>query len=234
MPCLTKLKSYAEGYEVNEILVDNRTNSYSSAAKAYNAEIRKHWNEVGDLIIFVHQDVAFDDDAWIRRLISEYENDAGGGGVWGAAGMSALGRTLSNLKYLETKNYITRTQICEKTEVFSVDECCFVIPRKLFTQIQFDEKNCHHWHLYAVDYCYEAKRLLGVCAYVFPETIYHKSRAGADGLSTDKHFLCTMWRLIRKYRRFVPVIYTPCCIIKTSYPSALLKLIRMHIKNILQ
>lgn len=66
------------------------------------------------------------------------------------------------------------TQLKEKTEVESLDECCFAMTKKIYNKVRFDEETCSHWHLYAVDFCYEARRKIELKSYVIPELIYHK------------------------------------------------------------
>lgn len=204
-----------------KLLIDNREGKYASCAKAYNAEIEQHWEELGDILVFLHQDIAFDDDVWLRRI--ETELSATPNQLLGFAGMLKAGRTVSNLRYHRTKEYITRAQVAEKTEVESLDECCFAMTKEMYRKIRFDEKTCHHWHLYAVDFCYDARRRLGAKSYVLPETIYHKEEAGS-GLSTDRHFLRSIWRMRCKYRKDYPMINTPCYIMSTQLLLCLMKM----------
>ena len=151
--------------------------------------------------------------------------------ILGVAGMPKGGRTISNLKYLKTGKYITTTQVAEKTEVHSLDECYFAMTKELYFKMKFDEQTCSHWHLYAVDFCYEARRKYGIKSYVLPESIYHKMD-GASGLSTDIHFLWTMFKMTRNYQKEFNIIYTPCYIVSTYYPKTIFKLCRSILKNL--
>lgn len=211
------------------ILIDNRNMKYQSCATAYNREIDNNINTIGDILIFLHQDIAFDDDRFQQRVI--YELSENPNQIIGAAGMPTTGRTVSNLKYLYTKDYITATQLEDKTSVMSVDECCFAMTKELYLKLLFDEKTCDSWHLYAVDLCYAARRKFGVESYVLPETIYHKYD-GTTGLNTDTSFLWTMWKLTRKYRYNFEIIYSPCYIVATNTIGAISKILRTTIRNI--
>lgn len=213
------------------LLIDNTKSRYASCAEAYNKEITRHLHEMGDILIFLHQDIAFDNNEFERRIVEELESDPNQ--IVGFAGMPRSGKTVSNLKYQKTKKYITSTQIREKTEVLSLDECCFAMTKELYLKLRFDERACSHWHLYAVDICYEAKRRFGTTSYVLPETIYHKCD-GTSGLFTDHHFLWTMWKLIRKYRHDYTSIYAPCYIVSTKYNAALVRLFRSVINNMIR
>lgn len=225
---LRSLENVRGGGQIDTLIVDNTGHRYHSCAQAFNSELRAHWDELGDILVFLHQDIAFDDDAWMKRIEAELAADPNQ--VLGFAGMPKAGRTVSNLRYRQTGEYITATQVAEKTEVESLDECCFAMTRELYGKIGFDEKTCDHWHLYAVDFCYEARRRQGAKSFVLPETLYHKENDSA-GLSVDRHFLSAIWKMTRKYRRFTPTIYTPCYITSTHWLQALLRIARTMVKN---
>lgn len=215
----------------NTLLIDNTQRAYKSYAEACNYEIKKHINEIGDILIFLHQDIAFDNDIFQNRIIQELQSIPNQ--LVGFAGMPSTGKTISNLKYQLTKQYITTTQIREKTEVLSLDECIFAMCKNLYLKLLFDEKTCTNWHLYAADICYEAKRQLGIKSYVLPESIYHKYD-GTTGLYVDRYFLWTMWKMVRKYRHDYDIIYTPSYIVSTQRHTALLKFIRSIIRNLIR
>lgn len=218
------------GGKTKILLVDNTGHRYASCAQAFNSELRAHWQELDDVLVFLHQDIAFDDDSWMRRIERELAADPNQ--LLGFAGMPRTGRTVSNLRYRQTGEYITTSQASGKTEVESLDECCFAMTKELYRKVGFDEKTCDHWHLYAVDFCYEARRRLGVRSYVLPETVYHKEN-GSTGLNTDRHFLRGIWRMRRKYHRDCRMIYTPCYITSTRLLPCLMRLSKSMVKNYL-
>ena len=194
------------------LLIDNRGNTYKSAAEAYNNSISKNKEKLGDILVFLHQDIAFDTiDFWIH-LVKEIQMDDNQ--IIGAAGINVAGEVISNLKYLEDKSYITEHQISKKEEVLSLDESCFAISNVLFQKIGFDERVCNHWHLYGVDLCYSAREKYETRVSVLPAEIYHKERQG--GLSVDKYYLSTLWKVIKKHKPFTDRIYTSCYTIKTN------------------
>ena len=232
LPSLDKLvsKDEATGYKFNRILIDNTGGRYRCASEAFNTEIELHSEELGEILVFLHQDIAFDDDRFFRHMIDFFSQHPNS--VLGAAGMPEAGCTVSNLKYIKTKQYITPVQTEGVAEVCSVDECCFAIPRELFQKLHFDEKTCFHWHLYAADFCYDAKRRFGTGVYVLPDSIYHKQEEG--GLGCDQYFLRTMWRMIRKYRKDFDSIYCSCYIVKTSFLPSVIHLAKSYVRNIIK
>lgn len=214
--------------QYTHLLIDTNKKGYKSAAQAFNRELAAHYNQLGDILVFCHQDIAFfNQDLWIRAE-KEFRKDMNQ--LLGIAGMPKTGHAVTNSKLLDNDRYLTSVQTKEKKEVESLDECCFMIPKSIYKKLKFDEKICHHWHLYAVDYCYAARIQYGTRSYVLPESIYHKKNAEGS-LTTDNHFLKSMWKMTRKYSNCVNRIYAPCYIIPTNIIESILKLSRTFVKN---
>lgn len=228
-PSLEKLS--LEGVDYNAIFIDAQKNHYHSAAEAYNTEVRKKEGQLKEILIFLHQDIAFDDAQLFLSIIRELTVNPNQ--IIGVAGMPTNGKTVSNLKYKESGCYITATQISEKTEVCSVDECCFALTRDLFLRLFFNERICDGWHLYAVELCYRAMTQCNIPSYVLPDSIYHKMN-GSVGLSTDTSFLMTVWKIAKEYKNNVTRIFSPCYIVSTSFIPCLLKIGRTFLKNLIR
>lgn len=214
----------------NIILINSLDEGYKSAAEAYNRTIEKRKDKIGDILIFCHQDIAFDNIAFLQNIMSELTQNPNQ--ILGFAGINKKGSVFSNLKYLENKLFITRNQLKEKTRVLSIDECCFAMTKVVYESLGFDEYVCNHWHLYAVELCYNARRN-GIPSYVMPDIIYHKKNNN-DGMSTDKYFLKSMWRLIKKYKKRIDCIYAPCYICSTNLLIGGFKLLRTYTKNLIK
>lgn len=152
--------------------------------------------------------------------------------ILGVAGMNPGGSTISNLRYRNDNSYITRQRVSNPTIVASLDECLFAVSKSLLSKLKFDEVSCFHWHLYAVDICYEAVRSFRTEIMVIPESIYHKEYE--RGLTSDKYFLRTMWKLTRKYRHDFLTIDTPCYHVSTHPVSAMVRLIKTYLRNIIK
>lgn len=216
-------------YKINTFYIDNTAHKYKSAAEAYNRTLEKYWDQLGEIVFFSHQDIAFDDDLFLKRIIammSENENR-----IIGVAGMNPGGSTISNLRYRGDGSYITQQRVHTPTCVASLDECLFAVSKSLLSTLKFDEMNCFHWHLYAVDMCYEAMRSFKTEVIVISESLYHKEYE--HGLTCDKYFLRTMWKLIRKYRHDFQTIDTPCYHVSTRMLPAIIRLGKSYLKNIM-
>lgn len=214
----------------NLILINTKEEGFKSAAEAYNKTIEQRKHEIGDIIVFCHQDIAFSNGEFINTLVEEFKNNPKQ--IIGFAGITSSGTVLSNLKYRKGDKYITRHRVKEKTPVCSVDECCFAITKNNFLMIKFDEKTCNNWHLYAVDLCYNALSH-DISSYVIPDIIYHKEDETL-GQKTDNNFIYCMWHLINKYRDRFPRIYAPCYICSTNPLIGGFKLLKTYIKNIIK
>lgn len=209
------IKSRSPNDYLSYLLIDNISHRYKSAAEAYNNEIKKNCDLLGDILIFSHQDIAFDDGNFLNTFDKVFSNR--GDVILGMAGVASDGLVYSNLRYYYTNSYIIPLQSGWNgiKQVVSVDECLFAINKSLFLKLWFDEQTCFHWHLYAVDLCYSAMSHYDAKSYVIPDKLYHKEY-GPGGLTTDLLFLRTIWRLANKYRKEYKRIYSPCCRTKTS------------------
>lgn len=225
------LQSYArlDKNLCNIILINPAEKRFRSAAEAYNKTIEQQKKELGEILVFCHQDVAFDNSSFLDSIISELSEEPEQ--ILGFAGMADNGHVVSNLKYQGNKSFITRNRLKEKTKAISLDECCFAMTQSTYFKLRFDEKVCNHWHLYAVEMCYNARRN-GFQSYILPDTIYHK-KDGSEGMHTDKHFLASMWRLTKKYSKDFDYIYAPCYICRTNRICAAIKILRSTLRNLL-
>lgn len=212
--CLLKSLEKQET-DYNLILIDNRENKFSSAAKALNFAAKKASSEY---LIFVHQDVSLSKENWLEST-EEVVDQIKSLGVAGVAGKSQERKgIIGNI----TEGIPPRSagiNINKPTEVQTIDECLFIIPRKLFDEYQFDEELCDGWHLYGVDYCLTALEN-GFKVYVLPNEIYHQS----TGFSFSNDYFTTLKLLFKKHRDF-PVVYTTMETWYRSYPLTIQKIL---------
>ncbi len=230
LPSLQLVKS-AYGENVNWLIIDTNQKKYPSAAAAYNHELEENKQVLGDILIFCHNDIAFENTDFHDFVVKTLLRDSNQ--IIGVAGKDEHNKVPSNLRYFANKEYITRTRIEKPMEVCSVDECCFAMTKELYTKIKFDEATCYHWHLYAVDFCYAASLYRNTKVIVSDVSIFHKM-SGDSGLYTDSKFLKTMWRMVRKYHHQVKVIYTPCYLCHTNYLQALLEIGKTTLENLIK
>jgi hypothetical protein len=151
-------------------------------------------------------------------------------GIAGVAGKSEDRKgIITNIKCGTPAKLAGEIQIKNPTKVQTLDECLVIIPKSVFSVLQFDEKTCNDWHLYTVDYCLSCKRL-ALDVYVIPVVIYHKS----DGIFTKSRlqilkslrvfpesYYVTLEMVLKKHRSQYKRIYTTCGDWSTSQPIIL-------------
>lgn len=223
---LKSLNCQTSNFEL--IGIDNTSNKFKSAAEALNYGGRKAKNKY---IMFAHQDVSFLSDSWLENT-EKFLDSITNLGIAGVAGMSECGS--SNPE--RGRNIITHgippevwpwsNQIQKPEQVQTLDECLVIVPKSTFDVLEFDEKTCNGWHLYAVDYCLSAKER-GFGVYALPVDLYHLSSAVSKkkfpsliGPLPDEYYK-TLDTLIKKHRKKYKKIYTTCGDWDTSYPSIL-------------
>jgi hypothetical protein len=59
-------------------------------------------------------------------------------------------------------------------KVQTLDELLLIVPRSVFSKMQFDEETFDGWHCYGADYCLSVKQM-GLSAYVLPVLVYHRT-----------------------------------------------------------
>ncbi len=204
---LKGLKCQQTLYEL--IILDNNNDRFKSAAEALNYGGKK---AKGKYLMFVHQDYDLESDKWLvdsEEIINKLENV----GVVGVAGKYDR-NMISNITTGIPPVMAGPIQIEEPEKVQTLDECLFIIPKKIFEEIHFDEVVCDNWHLYATDYCLTAKKS-GYNVYVIPLGGYHAS----PGYSFSPHaYYSTLKKLIKKYKGDYKWIYTSTGSWSTVYP----------------
>ena len=185
---LKSLKIQKSDYEL--ILVDNRNNKFKSATSALNFGAKK---ATGEYLIFVHQDIIIDNPNWLEETISEIKK-LDNPGIVGVAGKTNTRFIRTNILHGTPPKKVTPFPL-EKPEIAStVDECLFIIPKKVFDLLQFDEQTCFDWHLYATDYVLSVKKL-GFNPYIIPTNLVHTS----EGASMSEGYYETMKKLQIKH-----------------------------------
>ncbi|HEY4501191.1 MAG TPA: glycosyltransferase [Candidatus Paceibacterota bacterium] len=186
---LASLQKQTAQFEL--IAIDNTAERYKSAAQAFNSEIR---NPKGEYILFVHQDVDFGDDTeWLRTAEEEVRKllDAG---IMGVLGVDFEGNFRGYISDCGEKRV---KKEAGAVEVQSVDELLFIIPKRVFDTIKFDEVAFDGWHLYGVDYCITVQQH-NLKTYVIPSFVYHRS-VGTNRIDIIKY----QRRLFLKYKSLV-------------------------------
>jgi GT2 family glycosyltransferase len=226
---LKSLKNQTAEFEL--IGIDNTSNEFKSAAAALNFGGNKARNKY---IMFAHQDVSFLPNSWLEDT-EKFLDSTGSFGIAGIVGMSEIGssnqkRGRNIIKHGEPPEAWSWGNRIQKPEpVQTLDECLVIVPRSTFDVLQFDEKTCDGWHLYAVDYCLSAKER-GFGVYVLPMEIYHLSKGAVNkkkfklinGPLPDDYYEI-LEKVIKKHADTYKIIYTTCGEWNTLYPVTLQK-----------
>ena len=217
---LKSLNEQTVGFEL--IKIDNTSGSFKSASEALNYGSKK---ANGEYIMFVHQDVDLCSSTWLEeaeKMLDSIPNL----GIAGVAGMKAKKGVLTRIEHGEPPIWAGSILIKKPEEVQTLDECLFIIPKSAFKSLQFDEKICDDWHLYAVDYCLSVKEL-GYDVYVIPMYVYHLSTGTKpkNKLQTvldlgpfPKGYYLTMKKLLQKHKGYYKRIYATGGGWNTLYP----------------
>jgi len=176
--------------------IDNTLKRFSSAAAAFNSQIREIH---GDFIIFCHQDVEFKDEKTLVKMEKYLISIGNCLGIAGVAGMGFKGQKIGNIWDCD-KNW--GKFIDKPEEAQTLDEVLFIIPKQVWSKYQFDADNFDGWHLYGADYCLNMLKL-GLKVYVLPIFVYHHAKRGGNVRDLYKY----QRRLYKKYRQ---TIYTTC------------------------
>lgn len=163
--CLDRsLEEHADEAEVEYLPVDNVDGSFATAGAALNhgASLASH-----DYLVFVHQDVYLHSLRALEEAAGLLASDQGIGLV-GASGITSTGQLAGRIR---DRVLLTGERAREPTDVDSLDEVLFVVPRRLLEREPLPELPELAWHAYAVEYGVRARTLgLRVCAVDIPLT----------------------------------------------------------------
>ncbi|KKI00364.1 family 2 glycosyl transferase [Methanosarcina sp. 1.H.T.1A.1] len=207
---LKSLENQTLDYEL--IIVDNTKGTFKSAAEALNYGGRKAKRKY---IMFVHNDVSLSSNKWLEeteKMLDSLSNL----GIAGVAGKKNHDGVMTNVTHGDPPKLAGKISIQSPIKVQTLDECLIIIPKCVFEVLQFDEKVCDNWHLYAVDYCLSVK-ILGFDAYVIPKGIYHRS----SGYSMSEIYYVTLKKVSNKHNKSYKNVYTTMGDWNTSNPLIL-------------
>lgn len=174
------------------ILIDAKQYGFNSAAETLNYAGSK---AKGDYLIFVHQDIVFENDFVLKKINDYCENIEFG--IAGVAGCIFNGKKIlavSNICHGTKHERVSQCEISEPKEVVSVDECLLIISRKVFDRMKFSEIG-RTWHLYGTDYSIKCQ-IEGYRVIVLPVShIWHMS----NGASLNANYFDAIQELARMY-----------------------------------
>ena len=200
-------------------VVDAEAEKLTGCAAALNAGAA---DTTAPWLLFVHQDVAFDDPQLLRRAVDLMTPlaDLGVAGPVGTARRRANGsphRVMGRWQSGEERRLIDLAPIVHPQPAQTLDEMMLLVPRGVFDRLQFDPTACPGWHLYGSDYSLSVLRL-GLRAYALPLLVHHLSSGRLDA-----GYFTTLRRLVRKHRDQASAICTPFGCWPTRLPPATLR-----------
>jgi hypothetical protein len=138
--------------DVDYIAVDNTGHAFSSAGAALNHGVRQARHAV---VVLVHQDVYLHSVARLVTVARTFVDDPGGG-LLGANGVTAEGRSVGRLR---DRVQLIGAPAPAPTAVDSLDEVLVLAPRELLLEHPLTEDPDLAWHAYAVEYGLRLRRL---------------------------------------------------------------------------
>jgi glycosyl transferase family 2 len=153
-----------DGSAVEYIPIDNVDGSFETAGAALNrgAALANH-----NTLVFVHQDVYLHSLRALEEAAGMLADDQSIG-LLGAVGVDAAGKVVGRIR---DRVVLVGEAPRQPTDVASLDEVLFMIPRRLFERESLSEISELGWHAYAVEYGLRARSLgLRICAVNIPLT----------------------------------------------------------------
>lgn len=189
-----------QSYQIEWVMIDNSRGSYSSAASALNAGAQI---STTDILIFLHQDIEFDNENTLDLICQEAKK----GKIVGVAGRKINGGALvTNIDDgLNGERHHSYPFQSSYEDVLTCDECLIAMTREVYNNVDgFNETVFDGWHFYGVDLCLRAYKK-GIQSCVVPSKLWHKSKG-----SHDKNWKRYEEKLRRIYRNDFQVIFYPC------------------------
>lgn len=203
-------KQTNNSYEL--IVVDTLLQRFDSASQALNFGAEK---AKGEYLVFLHHDIIFDAVDFLNSLALMVKSRSFCiAGVAGIIKGSSPNRcsALTNIVHGEEKETpLCAVSISEITPCDTLDECFFVIPKKVW-QTRPLSVFYPSWHLYAVEYSLWANHEDPGSCVALPLTLWHKSK----GVSFDESYYRAVSVLRKLYKPHYDVIYSSCGIWPTS------------------
>lgn len=189
--------------DIDYVMIDNRENTFSSAAAALNYGTAK---AIGEVYVYLHQDVEFLTETALEQIYDFAIKNRNV--IFGAAGVKRRYKKSDNIIILtsiyagEEKN--KNNKLRTPTDCFTLDECLIACYRDVMKKVSFDEKVCDGWHLYGADFCLQAGLIPNLKVMVLPMPyVWHKSSGNAD-----ESYRNTQDRLAKKYKGKYRIINT--------------------------
>lgn len=200
--------SIQENVDIDYVLIDNSNSKFKSAAQALNFGVKK---AIGDVIVFLHQDIVFLDSNQLSNMFDFAINNRNI--IFGAAGVQHKHYNLGIISSIYEGPYKNKyNSLIQPKMVYTLDECLIGCHRDCLSKVSFDEVVCDGWHLYGADLCLQANLVDGMSVMVLPMNIWHKSTGNAD-----KSYYITQNKLGKKYSHKYKIINTTNGFVYTNF-----------------
>jgi Glycosyltransferase like family len=133
-----------EASDVEYLPMDNVSGAFTSAGAALNHGVSLAKN---DVVVFVHQDVFLHSLTALKEAAGQMA--AGRFGLLGAVGIRPDGRIVGRIR---DRVVLLGDDVEQPTDVDSVDEVLFMVPRSQLLRDPLTESPDMAWHAYAVEY----------------------------------------------------------------------------------
>jgi len=178
-----------QGVQYTLLAVDNSQNRYGGAREAFLAQLDRVQTE---FVVFMHQDIRFQDETALHDLMVSAES-LENLGVAGVAGCPEGIQWILYSDIVHGKQALPAgTAVNGSLPVQTVDECLFIVRTAVARAHPFSRRG--GWHMYAVEQCLALRRA-GYQNYVLSARIWHLSKGG----SLDQSYLKTLEELIGEY-----------------------------------
>ena len=180
------------------LAVDNSQNRYLGAREAFLSQMDQVQTE---FVVFMHQDIRFQDERALHDLMASAEN-LENLGIAGVAGCPEGKEWILCSDIVHGKEALAAgKQVKGSMPVQTVDECLFLMRTDLARKYPFSQRG--GWHMYAVEQCLQLRRA-GYQNYVLTARIWHLSKGG----SLEQSYLKTLKELIAEYGEDTPYFNT--------------------------
>ncbi len=201
------------GVEFEPVVIDNSNGQYT-IFEAYNLGINL---SKGDLLCFMHEDIAFETQGWGKRVVEIFDSNLNLG-LLGVAGSSYKPSVPSGWSFPEARTdtfYMNIVQHRKGSEpsctiyinprnealskVVSVDGVWFCTTREVVKDIKFDDITFNNFHCYDIDFSLSVLQKYDV-AVTFEILIHHFS----EGSFNDSWITETL-KLHNKWNSILPI-----------------------------
>ena len=189
--------------DIDYVMIDNRENTFSSAAEALNYGTTK---AIGEVYVYLHQDIELLEDTALEKIYDFAIDNQNV--LFGVAGVKKRFHKSDELPIL-TSMYAgpNKRKYCSlqtSADCFTLDECLIACYQDVMKKVSFNDEVCDGWHLYGTDLCLQVGLLPDLKVMVLPMPyVWHKSNGNAD-----KSYYETQDKLAKKYKGKYKIIDT--------------------------